>query len=898
MAGCQFLALQVAAVFQVAGPAGKGYGPAGWGYIARATGCGSEMEQSKDATQPAEKQGNSLSDVTAHTWNWIDKNVVNPAINVAAITPYNALANVVNSGSQKLFNTDFLSKKNDLEVQAAPFGSTEWMVQNITGGLAMTIPYGIAGKGAGGALRTFGEKTAMTGLGATILRSEITASALGAAGYGAIQSTKPGETWYGNAISQGVGFGVFGAGNHFTGELSVGARLAGRVGTGALGAATQTALSDGISQGRLITGDELMKSAVTGAAMNLALPVVQRGFSAGVDAINIKMDRGMPIDRYVNSNNSVSEAVDRSSLLNDLVKQYPWARVQPKGATNSANGADNLVRIDNATGNETPEAKRFAHELDHLTTQAHLASDPLIVQSKQLLNSDPEASWQHFREARLNNELSALGTEHAVGAQLGLQQSAFDANALRQTIPSKEATPGMTYEQMWRSEYSAFAKSGGTELPHLDYRSDIASRTAIASERQAGVALLTEPAFDSFMEGHPELMQSLSGQEKTLRSFKPKLQGANKETPLVKDELRKMFGDNFVSKGDRAEDVAAKINDRLAQLNTYKSTVSGLGTRDPLTPRDILNVEERSKDLGFAIPETTRSAVNLVKDATVNLSPASQALVGKYRIAGESGAPFDLRTQIIRSDQPHHVIADVLNTPALSRMVADSGVSRQELRFLQDSYESALTRRADMRTGDNFVPPSWKGKVVSDQVINLKLTPDGQLAESVYRQAEQPLREMFGGKVIPRDVDRFFKQRPAGVVDETYALRIVQNQNGDAMLLRLDPSYNQGMAKGYMLFVDRLGKPLENVIHVNWGLDAANPSAGIGHEGVREIKRDLPGDVPKERVYTTSRGGSEQWNADLNLQRMGFNTREEFLTFLRDSIQQQYRYTPATRVRV
>ena len=830
-----------------------------------------------------------MPELASRSLSWLDNNVVHPAINVGLITPYNALANVVDSASQKLFNTDFLQKKDELHVEAARFGTTEWAVQNISGALAMTLPYGIAAKGTGGVLRSIGANAGMEGLAANVMRSEITAQALGAAAYGAIQVTKPGETWYGNSISAGVGFGIFGVGNHYSGSLSTGARIAARAGTGALGAVSQTALNDGISQGRLATGEELTQSALSGAAMNVALPAVQRTLTRGVDAINVKAERGVPIDRFVESNANISGAAERSSLLSDLIQQYPWARVQPSEATNSANASKNLVHVDGTESTTGAQATRLAHELDHLGTQPNLGNDPLIIRSRELISSDPEASWQHFREARLQNELSALQTEHTVGNQLGLQDSAFDAAVLRQTIPGREATPGFTYEQLWKGEYNAFADSGGLKLPHLDYRAnEIELRSTRASERQMGIALLAEPAFEGFMDSQPDLLESMAGQEKILRSFKPKLQGSHKETPLVKEELRRMYGEDFVTKSDRAEDVSARINDQITQLNKYRSTISRLGTSDPLTPRDILNVEQRSRELGFAIPDSTRVAIDTVKDATINLSPAAQALVGKYRIAGESGAPFDLRAQLTHSDTPHHVISDVLNTPTLARMVESSGMSRESLQQMLKQYESALGRRAQVQSGEDFIPPAWKGKIVTDEVIHLKLTPDGQLDQSVYRQAQEPLREMFGGKPIPREVDRFFKDRPAGLIDESYAVRLVKNSDGDLMMLRMDPSYNQNMAKGYLLFVDSQGRPLENTIHLSWAKGAANPSVGADSDGIRSIKRDLPGNTPKEIVYTSSnrQASGETWLTNLDWKALGFGNREQFLKFAVGAIQQ------------
>ncbi len=398
---------------------------------------------------------------------WLQGNVLDPAANAVFIEPYNAVAGTINAVGQELFKETFLPKAVPLAVEEAKFGSTQWLVQSVSGGLATAIPYAIAGKFAGCALAGAGENLALKGVAASFCKNEIAAQVIGAGVYDGMRDTRPGETRFGNAVAGAASFAVFGIGNHSFQHVSGSAQLFSRLTIGALGATTQTFVSDGISRHRLPTQAELTQSAISGSVMNVALPTVHQTLGKAVDQVNLKIGRGLTLDRYIATNDEVANAVRKSPQLQELLKESPWTRIQTGAEANKASGK--MIFLE--TGLKAPNtAPVLAHELEHLRGQKAYGSDPLLEQSRQLLGSDRERAWQLFQDARINHEIQARMKEYAVTQHSSLSTEKFDAQAARQSLPKQEAAPGLTYEQLWKKQFDDFESSNGAQFPAEDYK--------------------------------------------------------------------------------------------------------------------------------------------------------------------------------------------------------------------------------------------------------------------------------------------------------------------------------------------------------------------------------------------------------------------------------------------
>ncbi len=208
---------------------------------------------------------------------WTRENIVNPALNTAVITPYNAVAHTVNA----VGNREMLKEKDRLFVPEAEMFSSKWFAQGISAGLAMVVPYGLAGKATGKLLAGGSKMLALEGGAAAALSSQKTAMILGAALYDGFRVPEAGQSRLGNALGGAAAFTVFEFGNPAlaAGSLPVASRLAGRMAIGAGAATTQHTVSEVVSKGRLPDAHELFTAGLGGAAMNLALPAAGRFLS-------------------------------------------------------------------------------------------------------------------------------------------------------------------------------------------------------------------------------------------------------------------------------------------------------------------------------------------------------------------------------------------------------------------------------------------------------------------------------------------------------------------------------------------------------------------------------------------------------------------------------------------
>lgn len=211
--------------------------------------------------------------------NWLEGHIVNPFANAVAITPYNAVANAVNFASPG----DPLAKAESLPVSKTEFLTPDWFVQNVSSGLGAIVPYVVAGKAAGSALRGTASKFALNGPVARAMTTDLAAAATGAAALDFARDTHEGETRLGNAVGGGIAMYAFAKGNMLTGAAEgLLQKAATRFGVGTVGGMAGYA-GNRLVSGESLTGEELLKAGITGGTMNVALPPTQHFITRGFE---------------------------------------------------------------------------------------------------------------------------------------------------------------------------------------------------------------------------------------------------------------------------------------------------------------------------------------------------------------------------------------------------------------------------------------------------------------------------------------------------------------------------------------------------------------------------------------------------------------------------------------
>ncbi len=214
-----------------------------------------------------------LSQEPASLQNWASSNVWRPIANTLIVEPHNAVSSTVNDVSKAFGGSALMDDWKKYEIPAAKT-NTDWLAQNLSGGLAMVIPYGIAAIASKGALNPIANKFAPETAAAKFLGSNSAALISGATIYDGLKKPEHNQTRLGNALGATVGFSVFEAGT-ILGRGSSGATLAFmRAMTGGLGATAQVFTSDYLATGQLPTQDRLLQAAAQGAILN---PLLGKG---------------------------------------------------------------------------------------------------------------------------------------------------------------------------------------------------------------------------------------------------------------------------------------------------------------------------------------------------------------------------------------------------------------------------------------------------------------------------------------------------------------------------------------------------------------------------------------------------------------------------------------------
>ena len=195
---------------------------------------------------------------------WMQENVLNPAINAGPLGVYNTAANLAS-----------LPEVHLKTGEAKPY-STEWFAQGLSSGIGAAVPFMIAGAAAGSAMRATDRGLAGTALGNALnpyLTSERYASIAGASIYGALQKPDEHHTRLGNAIGMGVGVAVFSKGNDMIKGLAPLQKALAYPAVGFIGGGVMTEASQFFSNGKLASNDAALQGAVQGMTMNTVMGV-------------------------------------------------------------------------------------------------------------------------------------------------------------------------------------------------------------------------------------------------------------------------------------------------------------------------------------------------------------------------------------------------------------------------------------------------------------------------------------------------------------------------------------------------------------------------------------------------------------------------------------------------
>lgn len=387
---------------------------------------------------------------------WQSENIWHPIVNTLWIDPHNAITSTVNDVSKSIGTGEVLSDWKPLNIPKAEPGSKEWLVQNIAGGAAMVIPYGLAAVASRGVLRTAGAKWAAEGTTAAyVLNSRATATIVGGTVYDFFKKPHEHETRVGNALGAAIGFSIFEGGNYLAKGRHGLTQVTIRGLTGSIGAVSQHSVSR-LTAGYVPERKDLWNAALTGATMNNLMPAFTDKVSDMVNGVSVARGKGMPVDDFVRT-----QGAKDSPELNKLVAENTWTRVQPGEKPPQVDHSGRLIDVPAKGGEPLP---KLAHELAHKSRNAQ--AEPLFEQSASLLaeGKTTEARAKYL-QARTQQELAALAAEQQVARELGkpVSQEAFD--------PARSRTPeGKTYQEVWLAEFEKFRESKGSFRPEVDFR--------------------------------------------------------------------------------------------------------------------------------------------------------------------------------------------------------------------------------------------------------------------------------------------------------------------------------------------------------------------------------------------------------------------------------------------
>jgi len=397
----------------------------------------------------------------AQPLDWWQVNLAHPFINGLVVEPVNALAWAYDAVTHQ-------KEAHRLKPLAAPLDSNDGaavVCQGFGSAVGSILPYAMAGRFAGNGLRMAGAKLELEGAFARFAQSEKAAQIVGSGVYDGMRETRPGESHLRNGAAGAANFTIleiFGRSGN-----SVLERAANRFGTGALASFASTAVARpetfDLHAKRSDTDFDMGRQLFANGLLNVVLPGAQHGVRALHDKATVKLGMGMPIDRFVKSNETAFAHQFSNACNSKLLEANRWAHVQPGASVNSYRAQKDLITLKDGS-----DLHALKHELQHRVEAKTKVAEAGFARAADLLKTDADKAWDTYRAVRLAQEVRAEIAPYR-GDNAARYSEAIEQ--LKKTIPGSSAIGGDTYETLWKKEFQEFERSGGRYRPKIDYSS-------------------------------------------------------------------------------------------------------------------------------------------------------------------------------------------------------------------------------------------------------------------------------------------------------------------------------------------------------------------------------------------------------------------------------------------
>jgi hypothetical protein len=387
----------------------------------------------------------------AQSATWLGENVASPFVNKLVYEPYNAAANYVN-GLGRLVGVKHLLAKHKLDTvpEATPY-SAEFVAQELSSGLASTLPYAIAGRFSGVGLRAIGGSLRVRGLAYKVMSSEKTAQIMGAAFYDGLKDTRDGETWQGNAASGAASFAVYEFMNPMSRGLSFKKLVPSLFATGALGSVAGAETSSLVNKHQLVSLKEASDTCLSGGMMNLLLPGAQKVIGRGVDWAHVRVHEKLGWDLALDKTAGLNPKSQESDTLKQLIDDLGLFPVHRNKLNESGTSADHESRVINV--DDPSDLALLGHEAKHIALTLSPETREVLKRVEQLVkDGDTEEAWKSYRALRLDHEFACRKVEQAINAELS-GSNEVKAPIDKDAIAQSKADSGTTYEEHWRQEF-------------------------------------------------------------------------------------------------------------------------------------------------------------------------------------------------------------------------------------------------------------------------------------------------------------------------------------------------------------------------------------------------------------------------------------------------------------
>ncbi|PZM80798.1 MAG: hypothetical protein DKT66_16255 [Candidatus Melainabacteria bacterium] len=640
----------------------------------------------------------SACDKSGAGFDWFGANFVNPLVNTLCVEPANAITQTVERAARQssLHRIEPLSVP---DTSGKPF-SSEMVSQSVACAVGSVGPYALAGMLAGNTMRCAGAALKTEGAIATFAQNEKVAQIVGAGVYDGMKETRQGESHLRNGIAGAANFAVLEY-SHVDPRASLIGRSLDRFTSGFVGSLTHVAISrPDVFSVKSPSDINISSSVLTGGFINVLLPGTQQGLRMLQEKASLRMGRGIPIDRYLESSSSYANAeaigagaAFTAATTNKLFEQNRWARIEPNSKFDCYLPKRDMVSLSTGSSRET-----ILHELHHRTEALAGIAEPGFVQAAAYLNKDVNRAWQTYAQVRRAQEIRAEIASRQEANSSGLTNKAELVDELKKTIPMARSAGGDSYIHLWRREFQEFLRTSGKFRPEADYsqcrfNKEIRDEANKLYVRLAGRQPKAGNAIDDVIERHSLNDEQVLSVFKHVNEFlKPKYNNVV-QLPLpflAMQTLRLVARPEKVKQGFhptcgpaaleyatyvKHPENAASLISQVALSGKYKSAD---GTSIIL---DLLNViPERTKTRSFANQLFQTTSVNVHWQRKTSLEPWLYAgdgidnsiMAGAIRYERQPHNPFipDLYRLMDYSKKPVEPLQDRL-APELRNDLAD-----------------------------------------------------------------------------------------------------------------------------------------------------------------------------------------------------------------------------------